>query len=135
MGGMKEHSNTNLFDRKPVPKEVVPQSKMAEHVPNTNFRTGLDLKENTASHSGSKNSAHEMQRDATYSRARLPPLSKIPNSAVEMPGDFSTGLDIQFGNLDLNNAHSNKPDNLSLIDSTLFSQSRAQNQFLGQNVA
>ena len=34
-------------------------------------------------------------------RARLPPPSKIPSSAVEMPGDTISSLDVQFGGLDL----------------------------------
>lgn len=34
-------------------------------------------------------------------RARLPPPSKIPSSAVEMPGDSLSNLDVQFGGLDL----------------------------------
>lgn len=34
-------------------------------------------------------------------RARLPPPSKIPASAVEMPGDSLANLDVQFGGLDL----------------------------------
>lgn len=34
-------------------------------------------------------------------RARLPPPSKIPSSAVEMPGDTLSTLDVQFGGLDL----------------------------------
>ena len=35
------------------------------------------------------------------SRSRMPPPSKIPNSAVEMPGDQLGRLDVQFGALDL----------------------------------
>jgi len=34
-------------------------------------------------------------------RARLPPPSRIPSSAVEMPGDSLSNLDVQFGGLDL----------------------------------
>lgn len=37
-------------------------------------------------------------------RARVPPPSKIPSSAVEMPGDLNTSmgfLDVQFGGMDL----------------------------------
>ncbi|XP_040581218.1 uncharacterized protein lig isoform X2 [Lepeophtheirus salmonis] len=34
-------------------------------------------------------------------KSRLPPPSKIPSSAVEMPGDSLTKLDVQFGGLDL----------------------------------
>jgi hypothetical protein len=34
-------------------------------------------------------------------RARLPPPSKIPSSAVEMPGDSLSNLDVQFGGIDL----------------------------------
>ena len=34
-------------------------------------------------------------------RARLPPPSKIPSSAVEMPGDSLSNLDVSFGGLDL----------------------------------
>ena len=34
-------------------------------------------------------------------RARLPPPSKIPSSAVEMPGESLSNLDVQFGGLDL----------------------------------
>merc|ERR1712080_383968 len=92
---------------------------ISDRVPNSSFGRGLDLKENPVSHVSNKTLTQELQREATYSRARLPPLSKIPNSAVEMPGDFSTGLDIQFGNLELPSAQSNKTDNSGLIDPTL----------------
>ncbi|XP_059082226.1 LOW QUALITY PROTEIN: protein lingerer-like [Tigriopus californicus] len=36
-------------------------------------------------------------------RSRVPPPSKIPSSAVEMPGDSLTQLDVQFGALDMQN--------------------------------
>jgi hypothetical protein len=38
---------------------------------------------------------------STQMRSRMPPASKIPTSAVEMPGDSVTQLDVQFGGLDL----------------------------------
>ena len=38
---------------------------------------------------------------STQARSRMPPSSKIPSSAVEMPGDNVTQLDVQFGGLDL----------------------------------
>jgi len=40
-------------------------------------------------------------------RARLPPPSRIPSSAVEMPGDSLSNLDVQFGGLDLQFGASN----------------------------
>uniref|UniRef100_A0AAR5QK45 UBA domain-containing protein n=1 Tax=Dendroctonus ponderosae TaxID=77166 RepID=A0AAR5QK45_DENPD len=46
---------------------------------------------------------HQPQRSKTQ-RARVPPPSKIPASAVEMPGDLNssvTFLDVQFGAMDL----------------------------------
>ena len=43
----------------------------------------------------------------TIPRARLPPPSKIPASAVEMPGDSLANLDVQFGGLDLQFGASN----------------------------
>lgn len=44
---------------------------------------------------------------ATMPRARLPPPSKIPASAVEMPGESLANLDVQFGGLDLQFGASN----------------------------
>jgi len=46
-------------------------------------------------------------------RARLPPPSKIPSSAVEMPGagDSLSNLDVQFGGLDLQFGGSNNDSN------------------------
>ena len=38
---------------------------------------------------------------ASQVRPRMPPSSKIPSSAVEMPGDNVAQLDVQFGGLDL----------------------------------
>ena len=38
---------------------------------------------------------------STQVRPRMPPSSKIPSSAVEMPGDNIGQLDVQFGGLDL----------------------------------
>jgi len=46
-------------------------------------------------------------------RARLPPPSKIPSSAVEMPGDSLSNLDVQFGGLDLQFGGSNNDSNSS----------------------
>ena len=49
-------------------------------------------------------------------RARLPPPSKIPSSAVEMPGDSLSNLDVQFGGLDLQFGGSNNDSNSSNFD-------------------
>jgi len=49
-------------------------------------------------------------------RARLPPPSKIPSSAVEMPGDSLSNLDVQFGGLDLQFGGSNNDTNSSNFD-------------------
>ena len=49
-------------------------------------------------------------------RARLPPPSKIPSSAVEMPGDSLVNLDVQFGGLDLQFGGSNNENNSSNFD-------------------
>lgn len=46
-------------------------------------------------------------------RARLPPPSKIPSSAVEMPGDSLSNLDVQFGGLDLQFGGTNNESNSS----------------------
>ena len=48
---------------------------------------------------------------STQSRSRMPPSSKIPSSAVEMPGDNVTQLDVQFGGLDLKFGGSSSNDN------------------------
>merc|ERR1719420_2736952 len=45
-----------------------------------------------------------------FNRSRFPVSSKIPDSAVEMPGGYSTRLDIQFGNLDLSSVQRNRTD-------------------------
>merc|ERR1719392_365601 len=51
-------------------------------------------------------------------RARLPPPSKIPSSAVEMPGagDSLSNLDVQFGGLDLQFGGSNNENNSTNFD-------------------
>lgn len=56
----------------------------------------------------SPNGASDMGRQVggkggvpTGPRSRMPPPSKIPSSAVEMPGDSLAQLDVQFGALDL----------------------------------
>jgi hypothetical protein len=49
-------------------------------------------------------------------RARLPPPSKIPSSAVEMPGDSLSNLDVQFGGLDLQFGGSNNDNGSSNFD-------------------
>jgi len=51
-------------------------------------------------------------------RARLPPPSKIPSSAVEMPGagDSLSNLDVQFGGMDLQFGGSNNDSNSSNFD-------------------
>merc|ERR1719186_824601 len=51
-------------------------------------------------------------------RARLPPPSKIPSSAVEMPGagDSLSNLDLQFGGMDLQFGGSNNDSNSSNFD-------------------
>merc|ERR1719186_550035 len=51
-------------------------------------------------------------------RARLPPPSKIPSSAVEMPGagDSVSNLDVQFGGMDLQFGGSNNDSNSSNFD-------------------
>ncbi|XP_052278403.1 protein lingerer-like isoform X3 [Dreissena polymorpha] len=41
-----------------------------------------------------------MQQRAKPQRSKLPPPSKIPASAVEMPDHMVTNLDVQFGNLE-----------------------------------
>lgn len=44
---------------------------------------------------------HQQQQQAQRTRARVPPPSKIPSSAVEMPDvDLPAYLDVQFGGLD-----------------------------------
>merc|ERR1719466_434763 len=51
-------------------------------------------------------------------RARLPPPSKIPSSAVEMPGagDSLSNLDVQFGGMDLQFGGSNNDSSSSNFD-------------------
>lgn len=44
---------------------------------------------------------HLQPQRQTKQRPRVPPPSKIPSSAVEMPGDAVTFLDVQFGALEL----------------------------------
>lgn len=41
-----------------------------------------------------------LQQRQKPQRSKLPPPSKIPASAVEMPGNMMTTLDVQFGNLE-----------------------------------
>ena len=38
---------------------------------------------------------------ANHQRQRLPPASKIPNSAVEMPGDSVGPLNVHFGAMEI----------------------------------
>ena len=52
---------------------------------------------NTSNNQTSKVSS----QGSNFNQSRVPPPSKIPNSAVEMPGDSLARLDVQFGGLDL----------------------------------
>lgn len=69
---------------------------------------------------------HQPTRTKTQ-RARVPPPSKIPSSAVEMPGELNSSigyLDVQFGAMDLIDANSSF-DNT--IDSTKYNNSQTNN--------
>ena len=56
----------------------------------------------TSNVNSTSNQTHQQQQPGSnYNRSRIPPPSKIPNSAVEMPGDSLARLDVQFGGLDL----------------------------------
>ena len=57
---------------------------------------------------------------ATMPRARLPPPSKIPASAVEMPGESLANLDVQFGGLDLQFGASNEASSGGSAGSIIF---------------
>ena len=50
----------------------------------------------------------------SVARARLPPPSKIPASAVEMPGDSLANLDVQFGGLEIQFGTSNDSSSSSV---------------------
>ncbi|XP_065351346.1 protein lingerer isoform X4 [Cloeon dipterum] len=65
-------------------------------------------------------SQQNLQSRPKVQRTRLPPPSKIPSSAVEMPGDATTapGLDVQFGGLEFGS------DSFELSKSTPESNSK-----------
>ncbi|XP_060594663.1 ubiquitin-associated protein 2-like isoform X2 [Ruditapes philippinarum] len=72
------------------------------------FMTGSSLSAGSQSVAGPSNAipASSVSQNAMLQqrqkpqRSKLPPPSKIPASAVEMPGNMMTTLDVQFGNLE-----------------------------------
>jgi hypothetical protein len=77
----------------------------------------------------------EVQRDVFYSRSRLPPPSKIPATAVEMPGDYSAGLDVQFGSLDLSVTNANVGEQSSSYDMPFMRPLKGQDLYAGSTVS
>jgi len=77
----------------------------------------------------------ELQRDVFYSRSRLPPPSKIPATAVEMPGDYSAGLDVQFGSLDLSVTNANVGDQSSSYDMPFMRPLKGQDRYATSTVS
>ena len=82
-----------------------PPSAAGTAVPNSGYgQTSAfgSIKQTSNVNSGSNQNLNQQpQAGSNYSRSRMPPPSKIPNSAVEMPGDSLARLDVQFGGLDL----------------------------------
>ena len=82
-----------------------PPSAAGTAVPNSGYgQTSAfgSIKPNSNVNSnGNQNLSQQQQAGSNYNRSRMPPPSKIPNSAVEMPGDSLARLDVQFGGLDL----------------------------------
>ena len=82
-----------------------PPSAAGTAVPNSGYgQTSAfgSIKQTSNVNSTSNQSLNQQpQPGSNYSRSRMPPPSKIPNSAVEMPGDSLARLDVQFGGLDL----------------------------------
>ncbi|XP_053404552.1 NFX1-type zinc finger-containing protein 1-like [Mercenaria mercenaria] len=86
------------------------------------------------------------QQEQTPQRSKSPPLSKIPVSAVEMPGQLTTTVDVQFGNFEFGSENvqfsfegnetvtdvltsaksdSTRPENTDLNDKSSFEYSRS----------
>ena len=83
-----------------------PPSAAGTAVPNSGYGQtsafgSIKQTSNVNSASVNQNLNQQQQAGSNYSRSRMPPPSKIPNSAVEMPGDSLARLDVQFGGLDL----------------------------------
>jgi len=82
-----------------------PPSAAGTALPNSGYgQTSAfgSIKQNSNVNSSSNQNLNQQQQaGSNYNRSRMPPPSKIPNSAVEMPGDSLARLDVQFGGLDL----------------------------------
>jgi hypothetical protein len=82
-----------------------PPSAAGTAVPNSGYGQtsafGSIKQTSNVNSASNQNLNQQQQAGSNYSRSRMPPPSKIPNSAVEMPGDSLARLDVQFGGLDL----------------------------------
>ena len=80
-----------------------PPSAAGTAVPNSGYgqTSAFGSIKQTSNVNSSNNQNLNQQPGSNYNRSRMPPPSKIPNSAVEMPGDSLARLDVQFGGLDL----------------------------------
>jgi len=103
-------SNTNAHGGKNVPTQYDMNSLpgTAGRSISSTLPAGYDTRQQS-SHDSNRNLAQQLPKDA-FNRSRFPLSSKIPDSAVEMPGGYSTRLDIQFGNLDLSSVQRNRTD-------------------------
>merc|ERR1719400_1260098 len=82
-----------------------PPSAAGTAVPNSGYGQtsafGSIKQTSNVNSTSNQNLNQQPQPGSNYNRSRMPPPSKIPNSAVEMPGDSLARLDVQFGGLDL----------------------------------
>ena len=82
-----------------------PPSAAGTAVPNSGYGQtsafGSIKQTSNVNSTSNQNLNQQPQSGSNYNRSRMPPPSKIPNSAVEMPGDSLARLDVQFGGLDL----------------------------------
>merc|ERR1719188_1288780 len=83
----------------------IPPSAAGTAVPNSGYGQtsafGSIKQTSNVNSTSNQNLNQQPQSGSNYNRSRMPPPSKIPNSAVEMPGDSLARLDVQFGGLDL----------------------------------
>merc|ERR1719400_1618798 len=108
-----------------------PPSAAGTAVPNSGYGQtsafGSIKQTSNVNSSSNQNMNQQPQPGSNYNRSRMPPPSKIPNSAVEMPGDSLARLDVQFGGLDLQFGGGGSSANSDNVSSFEFNGSMAGN--------
>ena len=108
-----------------------PPSAAGTAVPNSGYGQtsafGSIKQTSNVNSTSNQNLNQQPQSGSNYNRSRMPPPSKIPNSAVEMPGDSLARLDVQFGGLDLQFGGGGSSANSDSVNSFEFNGNLAGN--------